>query len=185
MPEENPKLSPLLQRALNAINTTTTGMTEEQMNWHPENKWDTAQILEHLALAFSGTVKGMTRVLREDKTPEVRRPTLREWVAAFLVVKLNYIPNGRQAPQHIVPKGIGAGEAMQAIRANLLEVDKIINDCEQRFGSTAKILVHPILGPLNVVGWRTFHANHTLHHMRQVENLRNQMKLRAVASNPR
>ena len=91
------------------------------------------------------------------------------------MIRLNYIPPGRKAPERIVPKGISPAEARQAIRTNLAEVDGIINDCEKRFGSRTIVMMHPSLGPLTVKEWRKFHCVHTLHHMRQVRRMRQKL----------
>ena len=58
------------------------------------------------------------------------------------------------------------------ISESLALVDQVINECEQRFGNQADILVHPALGPLTAREWRKFHCVHTLHHMRQIKRLR-------------
>src|SRR2546423_14070053 len=73
METKNSSLSPQLQRALHAIEAATAEMTEEQLTWHPEGKWSSTLILEHLSLAFSSTVRGMKRALEAGK-PDVRKP---------------------------------------------------------------------------------------------------------------
>jgi hypothetical protein len=50
-------------------------------------------------------------------------------------------------------------------------MDEIIARCEARFGS-AKLLDHPILGPLTGPQWRKFHLIHGRHHVKQIERLR-------------
>ncbi|PYP83831.1 MAG: hypothetical protein DMG65_23655 [Candidatus Angelobacter sp. Gp1-AA117] len=165
-------LSPLLQRALHSIETTTAGMTDEEMLRHPEGKWSPAEILEHLSLAYSTTVTRMRDLLEKPQGVEVRHPSLRERIAGFLVIRLNYIPPGRKSPERIVPKGISPAEAHKAVRAGLADIDQVISECAQRFGTRSFIMVHPILGPLTVKEWRKFHCVHTLHHMRQVQRMR-------------
>jgi hypothetical protein len=44
-------------------------------------------------------------------------------------------------------------------------------DAERRFGSTAKLLDHPSIGPLNAKEWRQFHLVHTRLHLRQMADL--------------
>ena len=83
MTEQNSSLSPLLQRALHSIDASTAGMTDEEMIWHREGKWSSAQIMEHLSLAFSSTVKRMKETLAQDKGPEVRQPTFKERMGLF------------------------------------------------------------------------------------------------------
>lgn len=165
-------LSPLLQRALHSIETTTAGMTDEEMLRHPEGKWSPTEILEHLSLAYSSTVSRMRDLLGKTQGVDVKRPNLRERMSAFLVIRLNYIPPGRKSPERIVPKGISPEEAHKAVRANLADIDHVISECEERFGSRSFIMAHPVLGPLTVKEWRKFHCVHTLHHMRQIQRMR-------------
>ena len=183
METKNSSLSPQLQRALHAIEAATAEMTEEQLTWHPEGKWSSALILEHLSLAFSSTVRGMRRALEAGK-PDVRKSTLKERVAGLVVIKLGHVPSGRKAPAIIVPQGLPPQEAKAAIRESLARVDEVINVCEQRFGNQADILVHPALGPLSAGEWRKFHCVHTLHHMRQIKRLRLLTK-KVLAANQR
>ena len=170
----NSSLSATLQRALRAIELATEGMTEEQMNWHPPEKWSSTLILEHLHLAYSTTAQRIGKLL-ESGRPEVRKRTFRDRAGGFLVLKMGWIPGGRKAPERIVPRGMSSAEAASAIRGSLAEIDRAISECEQRFGSSRRVLDHAILGPLSAADWRTFHCVHTLHHMKQIRRLREQM----------
>ena len=167
-------LSPLLQTALDAIRSATDGITAEQLAWHPEEKWSSAEILEHLSLAYSRTVDRM-KVLLEQGTPEVRRRTFREWAGGLIVLKLERIPPGRKAPEAVSPRGIEAEQALASAQSNLAELDRMIDLCQQRFGTQQNVLVHAVLGPLTTSEWRKFHYVHTIHHMRQVKALREKM----------
>ena len=174
-------LSPLLQTALNAIRSATDGMTAEQLAWHPEEKWSSAEILEHLSLAYSRTVDRM-KALLEQGTPEVRKRTFREWAGGLIVLKLERIPPGRKAPEAVSPRGIAADHALASAQSNLAELDRTIDQCQQRFGMQQNVLVHAVLGPLTTSEWRKFHYVHTVHHMRQVKALRQRMA--SAASTP-
>ncbi len=46
-----------LQRLQEALTTATRGMTIEDLTRHPEGKWNTAEVLEHLYLTYTCTVK--------------------------------------------------------------------------------------------------------------------------------
>jgi DinB superfamily len=175
------KLSPPLQTALEAIDHATNGMTSEQMAWHPAEKWSAAGILEHLSLAYARTVDRMKSALQEG-TPEVRRRTFREWAGGLIVLKLGQIPPGRKAPEALSPQGVSPDQALESARTNLAELDRTIDQCQERFGSSRNVLVHTILGPLSISEWRRFHSVHTLHHMRQINALRESMKAAAAKS---
>lgn len=169
-----------LQSAYAAIETAIEGMSVEQMTWHREGKWCTAEILEHLALAFGSTAKVMQRCL-ECGQPAGTRPKLRDRVVSGVVTGLGYIPEGRKAPKHVVPKGIQAAEAQSLVFENLKLMDETMQRCEQQFGTKIKIADHPILGPLSLTGWRKFHWVHTRHHMKQIARLRNDVSAGAKA----
>ena len=167
-------LSPLLQTALDSIDQAIDGMSDEQLAWHPPEKWSSAEILEHLSLAYSRTADRMKSLLQKGQ-PEVRKRTFRERVGGLIVLKLERIPPGRKAPEALCPKGISPSEIKVSIRKNLVEMDRMITECEQRFGNRGDIMVHAVLGPLSVPEWRKFHCVHTRHHMRQVGALRERM----------
>lgn len=145
-------------------------MSEEQLAWHPDGKWSAAQILEHLALAFAGTAKGMEKVLASGSVPVVAR-TMKNRITTFVVVRLGYMPAGRQAPKGTVPGDGNPATAVTAILANLATMGEKLNEVEKTKGPCVR-LPHPILGPLTLPEWRKFHWVHTAHHMKQIERLK-------------
>ena len=159
-----------LQNALDEIQRATQGMTDEQLAWHPEGKWSSAQILEHLTLTFSGTVRGMQRVLASDGLGPQKR-TLKQRLAAVVVADLGYFPSGRKAPAMTVPSAGDPHAAVENILRNLTEMDAILYEVEKKKGPNARI-PHPVIGPLKVAQWRRFHLIHTKHHMKQIVKLR-------------
>jgi hypothetical protein len=160
-----------LQKAYDAIDSATAQLTEEQMRLHPPGKWDTAAILEHLALTFSSTARVMSKCMAEGQ-PSATSSTLKNHVARLLVVRFSFIPEGRKAPKQVMPAGSMSGnEARELIKANLRMMDRVLTDCEARFGSSTPVANHPVLGGIPVKHWRKFHLLHTLHHMKQVRGL--------------
>src|SRR6185312_3469479 len=91
-------MHPLTEKIREAIATTTEGLTEEQLRRHPEGKWDSASILEHLALTYGGTARVMEKCVREGR-PLATSPTVRHLAAQLLVLRFSYIPGGRKAPE--------------------------------------------------------------------------------------
>ena len=79
-------LDSYLRRLQEAVASATHGMTVEEFTRHPEGKWSAGEVLEHLSLTYSGTVKGFERCLQAGK-PLARRSTLKDRVAAALVVE--------------------------------------------------------------------------------------------------
>lgn len=168
---DDTRLSPVLQQARDAIDRAIQGMTEEQMAWHPEGKWSSAGILEHLSLAYERTTERMKPVARQGKL-ELRKTTFKERLGALIVLKLGRIPSGRKAPEGLSPKGTSPAQVIASIRQNLLAMDEVFKQCEARFGDKKIVLVHTVLGPLSIRDWRRFHCVHTLHHMKQIHGLR-------------
>ncbi len=164
-------MDPHLQRALDAIDAATRGMSGEQLAAHPEGKWSAAGILEHLAITFGSTARGLEKALASGQ-PKITPPTLYQRGAALLVANIGYFPPGRQAPEFTTPKGLDGETALKTIRENLVAMDGAITRCEECFGRGRKIANHPVLGPLSVPQWRKFHLVHTRHHMKQIDRLR-------------
>ncbi|HWC16841.1 MAG TPA: DUF1569 domain-containing protein [Terriglobales bacterium] len=161
-------MHPTTKQIHDAIATTTQGLTESQMRRHPEGKWDSAAILEHLALTFGSTARVMEKCLREGRALATSS-SAKFRVRQLVVLGLNYIPGGRKAPERVVPKGISGKEALELIFANLEKMDRVLEQCEERFGCKKKIADHPVLGPIPIDGWRKFHLLHTRHHMKQIQ----------------
>ena len=164
-------MHPISTQIREAIASSIDGLSESEMCRHPEGKWDTAAILEHLALTYGSTARVMQKCVREQR-PLATSATLKHRVARGVVLRLSYIPTGRKAPKQVVPAGIGAKEARELIFANLEKMDEALAECEQRFGSKVKIADHPVLGPIRISGWRKFHLLHTKHHVKQIEALK-------------
>ena len=89
-------------------------------------------------------------------------------MAAILVTEFGYFPEGRKSPDHACPKGISAEKVVADIGPQIAAMDKIIAQCEERFGSRKKVLDHPVLGPLTASQWRKFHWIHGRHHVKQI-----------------
>jgi hypothetical protein len=162
-----------LQRLQEAIASATHGMSAEDLRRHPEGKWSTAEVLEHLCLTYTGTTKAFERCLNEGK-PLARAPLLRDRMSAFVVTGLGHIPEGRKAPQHAQPRGRQVEEVVREIGPRILAMDELIAQCEARFGKRTRLLDHPFLGPLTARQWRKFHWVHGRHHLKQIQKLRKQ-----------
>jgi hypothetical protein len=160
-----------LQKLEQAISAVTSGMNAEELLRHPEGKWSTAEVLEHLYLTYTGTTRGCERCLQQDKT-SARIPTLRERVKAAFVIGLGILPNGRKAPERTVPRGMPANQLSSAIGPALAAMDEAISRCEEKLGTRTMLLDHPFLGPLTPRQWRKFHWVHGRHHLKQIERLR-------------
>ena len=156
-----------LEQLWRELEETMTSCSPEHIGNGPEGKWTPAQVLEHLYLTYHNTNKGLAKCL-EKGTPLGTRASLRHRLSTLLVVNLAYFPKGRKSPERAVPKGMAAEEVLRSILPEIQQMDAGLAECERRFGRRARILDHPLLGPLNVGEWRKFHWVHGKHHTRQI-----------------
>ena len=164
-----------LERLQQAIASATNGMTSDELTRHPEGQpegtWNVAEVLEHLYLTYAGTTKAFERCLKAGK-PLASPITLKQRVGITLVTELGYFPKGRKAPERATPKGMPADKLMVDIGPQIAAMDKLIAQCEAKYGARNKVLDHPILGPLTARQWRKFHWLHGRHHVKQISRLR-------------
>ena len=156
-----------LERLRQELEDATGGASPSALAQAPAAKWSAAQILEHLFLTYKNTSRGLAKCL-EQGAPLATRATLKDRLATLLVVRLGHFPEGRQAPERTIPRGMPPEEVQQAIVPELQKMGSSLDDCERRFGERTKILDHPILGPLTANQWRKFHWVHGRHHARQI-----------------
>lgn len=162
-------MDPHLKRLQEEI-ASLVEVAPEQFTLPPAGKWGVAEILEHLYLTYTGTIKGFGR-LTERGQPIITPATWKQQLARLVVTGFGYMPPGREAPAMARPRGIPREQVRAEIVPKVAEMDDAIRHCEERFGGKAKLLDHVILGPLNGKEWRKFHLVHGLHHVRQIKNL--------------
>ena len=164
-------MDPRLQRLQAEILAVIDGLSAEQLSRHPPGKWSASEVLEHLYLTYTGTVRGFERVETESK-PLVTAQSWRHRGRKAIVVGLGFLPSGRESPPVARPRGIPAEKVLSEIALKIAEMDNGITRCEQKLGSRRVLLDHPILGPLTANQWRKFHLVHGLHHVKQIRRLR-------------
>lgn len=160
-----------LEQLQRTLDSAIDGMSAEQINWHPANKWCTAEILEHLYLSYTGTIKGFEKALQSGK-PLATGSSIRQRIRALAVFGFDYLPNGREAPARTRPKGLPPETVRNELPQKIAAMDALITQCEAHFGSSTRLLDHPFLGPLTGAQWRKFHLLHGLHHQKQIARLR-------------
>lgn len=160
----DPHLERLQQQILTALELANAQQTPSP------GKWSTAEILEHLYLTYTGTIKGFERVLAEGK-PLATKPTLQKRLRALVVVGFGYLPSGRESPAVARPRGIPSEKVISEVAGKIAEMDAMMCRCDEKFGSGTPLLDHPVLGPLSTGQWRKFHLIHGLHHVKQIHRL--------------
>jgi len=164
-----------LEELKQAVESSVEGLSSEQLSWHPPAKWCAAEVLEHLYLTYTGTIKGFAKVLEAGK-PLVTTASIKQRVRALVVVGFQHMPEGRQAPANTRPRGLPAEKVRSEVGTKIAEMDAIIAQCEARIGRGSRLLDHPILGPLTARQWRTFHLVHGRHHVKQLLRLRDDVR---------
>jgi hypothetical protein len=164
-------MHPTVETTWKLIAGATEGMSAEDLGRHPEGKWSSAQIVEHLLLTHTGTIAGLRKALAAG-APLGGRPTLKQRLSQFVVLDVGFLPGGRKAPALTVPKGAAPEQVVPMDEKALADMDATISECEKRYGDAVKIADHPVLGPLTAAQWRKFHFVHARHHMKQIARLR-------------
>jgi hypothetical protein len=160
-----------LKKLTRALESAVEGMSGEQMSWHPPGKWCAAEVLEHLYLTYTGTIKGFERLLQSGQ-PTATATSLKDRWRTLMIVGVGYFPTGRKAPRVAEPRGLPKEEVRNEWTRKIEEMDAIIAHCEARFGQGIALLDHPALGPLTGKQWRKFHLVHGMHHRKQLLRLR-------------
>lgn len=163
-------MDPRLEKLRRQIASAIEGLSPEQLIRHAPGKWSVAEILEHLYLTYTGTIKGCGRLLEAGK-PLATKSTWKQRAQTFIVVSLGYMPTGREAPDRARPRGTPPDKVTAEIASALNEMDRVLTDCAAKFGPQAKLMDHPFLGPFSIQQWRKFHLVHGLHHVEQIRRL--------------
>ncbi len=166
-------MSPELEHIRREVERLTHDWSEADWHRAMDGKWSSGQILEHLLLSFKGTTKGVRNVMEVGR-PLGGKPTLRDRVRTLYVAKLGRMPSGNMSPEAVVPKHGLDVETVRRFYDALVALDSTLADAERRFGGNAKLLDHPILGPLSTKDWRRFHRTHANHHLKQIARARRQ-----------
>ncbi len=136
-----------------------------------EDRWSIGEIVEHLARTYMGTAKGLGLCLAGGRP----RATPLSWngrARKFIVVTLGHFPRGVDSPEPMKPKNWGFALALERAHGGLDALDTAMGAVSDRFGDTALILNHPVVGAFSVRDWCRFHLVHTRHHMRHIAERR-------------
>ncbi|HEY7354781.1 MAG TPA: DUF1569 domain-containing protein [Terriglobales bacterium] len=162
----------ILTELRNVLASAIEGMSKEELIRHPEGKWSSAEILDHLNLTYLGTIKNFERCLASGQSGASTDRHSKRWQRR-LVTDLGYFPKGRKSPERVLPRGTPVHQLTTEIFENIARMDDVIEACAERFSRTKPIAEHPIIGPLTAKEWRKFHLVHGKHHARQILKLKN------------
>jgi hypothetical protein len=111
-----------LNKLKESLQSAVEGMSSEQLSWHPPGKWCAVELLEHLYLTYTGTIKGFERVVSQGK-PLASRASVAQRALTLVVVGFGYMPAGRKAPAMVVPKGLPPEAVRNEIGAKIVAMD--------------------------------------------------------------
>src|SRR5215472_17600705 len=118
-----------LQRLHDELNGAIAGLAPAEREIHPERKWSVGEILEHLYLTYTGTVRGFEKCLAAGK-PLSTTSTLRQWMRRLLVLRMGKLAEGREAPTNTRPRGLPAERVVNDILPRIAAMDEAIERCE-------------------------------------------------------
>lgn len=160
-------MDPRLKRLQEEVASAIAAVPPERWHSGPPGKWCAAEILEHLYLTYTGTMKGLERMTAAGK-PLATSATWAQRGRFLVVLRLGWMPSGRKAPAMALPRGLPPQNVLAEIGLKIREMDECIGRCEEKFGTKTKLLDHPFLGPLTGTQWRKFHLVHGRHHAKQI-----------------
>src|SRR5687768_15717926 len=109
-------MDPRLDSLKQSLESAVDGMSDEQLSWHLPGKWSAAEVLEHLYLTYTGTTRGLEKVLTRD-APLATKPSMRQRLLTFMVVRLGHVPGGLEAPARVQPRGLPVEQVRNEMRA--------------------------------------------------------------------
>jgi hypothetical protein len=169
----NPVLEQLEQQLTRSLCGLDSVQTQLRPIGYPE-KWSIQQITEHLLLTYVATATALQARLTKG-TPTQAKPTPSQLVGQFVVTTLGRFPHGRQAPAPVTPAPAGpplCGADLTALTAQrLATLDILTAQVEALFGQR-RAVNHMILGPLNARQWCKFQLLHGVHHIKQIDAIR-------------
>ena len=118
-------MDPRLERLQKEIVSAIAGLRPEQWTSHPSGKWSTNEVLEHLYLTYTGTIKGFQRVAEAGK-PLATNQSWAQRGRALVVVGFGYFPSGREAPPVARPRGVPAEKVQSEIGLKISEMEDIM-----------------------------------------------------------
>lgn len=139
------------------------------------HKWNIQQIVEHLNLSYASTEALIQTRLAKGR-PTQAKPAIAQHCKRLLVAGVGYFPHGLTAPEAVTPpetsNPMSGEEVGLRFSERLRTMDCVLAEASSLFGETKPVASHLFLGPLSIAQWRRFHVIHGLHHLKQIDALR-------------
>jgi hypothetical protein len=159
-------------QALEKYRAFLDGMDEEEFQKSPaEGVWSYSEVYSHIISADTGCTIAIERCMHEDKT-SVGGIKWYSWLILFTGV----FPPRLKAPEKVAAmvKKITVEEA----RNGLIKLCEKLPETEDivKKASPLRKIKHPRLGLLNARQWLRFIEIHTIHHLKQLERIKNKLR---------
>jgi uncharacterized damage-inducible protein DinB len=168
-----------IDKTRNQLNEKVSALDADAQNFRlDETSWSATQIIEHLAIVESGLVPLVHKLLKKAETDGVPSD-------GNLVPPISMVENAAkvadkklEAPERIRPEGKAT---LAESLAKLEESHRAIHNLLPRITAVDArntAFPHPFFGNLNLYEWLAFIGLHETRHLRQIENVLNEIKIR-------
>ena len=170
-------MHPVLHQVFDSYSAQLSGAPAEWCQLHPlqdDRLWSAQNLVEHLVLTCRSTSRVLSKRIERGR-PTKDRGTIPQWLLRIMVLSIGYMPRGAPAPTFARPDqlhwpAMSGRESLELLRREIDEMDALIDQCHQRFGSK-RLATHIVIGPLRPDQWRRFHVVHMRHHLAQLRRL--------------
>ncbi len=168
-----------IDKTRNELNEKVSALNADAQNFRlDETSWSAAQIIEHLAIVEGGLVPLVHKLLKKAEAEGTPSDGTLNPPISMVENAAKVADKKLEAPERIRPQGnalltdslLKLGESRRSIR----DLQSRIQAVDAR--NTA--FPHPVFGNLNLYEWLAFIGLHETRHLRQIENVLNEIKIR-------
>ncbi len=169
----------VIDKTRNELDEKVSALTvDAQMFRLDETSWSVAQIVEHLAKVESGVVPLVHKLLKEAETGGAPSDGTLNPPISMVENAAKVADKKLAAPERIRPEG---NTPLEDSLAKLEESRRAIRNLQPRIEAVDArntAFPHRFFGNLNLYEWLAFIGLHEKRHLRQIENVLNEIKIR-------
>lgn len=146
----------LIEEGHRLLVSSISSLSPAQAAWKPApNEWSALEAMSHIIEVKEGVTKTCVALAAGERPPSVEEALLAEWLA-----------KGYSGEPLATP-----ALAVEAARAAHGDMASFVNSISDRTDRTATH-DHPLVGPMNCIGWAVFQRAHDADHGAQIESVR-------------
>ena len=163
--EKNDRMADRLESLIGSLD-------EQQIDYLPDGeKWNIANIVEHVSIVESGMIRICAKLLRKAETNGKPADGTISTSDSFFEKTVEIANLKLEAPEVVQPtREVSIDESMERLRENRQHLHELKPSFEKFDGSEYKF-PHPFLGELSAGEWLTLIGGHKLRHIKQIEKL--------------